>query len=305
MLIKHKKNDNFKSLLKVIFFKLFKLLEKLGIHFYPVHFYSPIPDTRELSKNKQFWFKESSLTGIDFNLSKQIALGQTLSRYKNEFSILPSYETVSSFGLGSGYGEIEALLLYAMIRHVKPSKIIEVGSGISTFFEILALEKNHIEGSMQHKLICIEPYPYPGLKSLKGVTAIVEKKVQEIDALFFLQLEKGDILFIDSSHIVKAGSDVVFLYLEVLPNLKPGVIIHIHDIAFPFPTRFAEQVMNELSFGQEQYLVQALLCFNDAFKVLYCSSFMHFKHPDKLKETFPLYDPAKHFPSSLWIEKIK
>ena len=118
-------------------------------------------------------------------------------------------------------------------------------------------------------------------------------------------LNKNDILFIDSSHIVKIGGDVNYLYLEVLPNLKKGVVIHIHDIPFPYPILNPEKfIFKKHLFLTEPALVHAFLMYNVAFKIILCSSYLHHKKRDALLSAFTNYDPLKHWPSSLWLRKI-
>ena len=116
-----------------------------------------------------------------------------------------------------------------MVRHFQPRLIIEVGSGFSSLLLGEAAAKNKSSA-----LICIEPFPREFLREgFPGLQSLIEKKVQDIDLEFFSQLQSGDILFIDSSHTVKIGGDVNYLFLEVLPRLKPGVIVHVHEFSFP------------------------------------------------------------------------
>lgn len=157
-------------------------------------------------------------------------------------------------------------------------------------------------------MICIEPYPRTQLKKIQGKCQIqiIPKLVQDVDIDFFKILDEGDILFIDSSHMVKVGSDVNFLYLDVLPNLRKGVVIHIHDIPFPYPTPDPEQwIFGAHQFWTESALLQAFLAYNSAFKILLCSSYLHYKKPKELGSAFKIYDPARHFPSSIWLQKVR
>src|SRR5436309_6462906 len=158
---------------------------------------------------------------------------------------------------------MDALVAYCMVRQFQRRLIIETGSGLSSLLLAQAAAKNN--GAT---LICIEPFPQKFLKEgFPGLRSLIEKKAQDIDLEFFSQLESGDILFIDSSHTVKIGGDVNYLFLEVLPRLKPGVIVHVHDIFLPFDYR-RDWVMDEFHFWSEQYLLQAFLSFNAEFEVL-------------------------------------
>ena len=116
--------------------------------------------------------------------------------------------------------------------------------------------------------------------------SLIENKVEDLDLEFFSQLHSGDILFIDSSHTVKIGGDVNYLFLEVLPRLKPGVIVHVHDIFFPFDYR-RDWVMDELRFWTEQYLLQAFLTFNCEFEVLMANAYLGHRYLEDLKAAFP------------------
>ena len=129
---------------------------------------------------------------------------------------------------------------------------------------------------------------------------MIETKVQDVDVEFFSQLESGDILFIDSSHTVKIGGDVNYLFLEVLPRLKAGVIVHVHDIFFPFEYR-RDWVLEEFRFWTEQYLLQAFLIFNSEFEVLMANSYLNHYHRPDLKAAFP--DLRRWIGGSFWMRR--
>ena len=284
----------------------FTFFEKFGIHVLPVYYDSPIPDTRQLRKRFNKWYKEKSLTGIDFCVDEELKLLKCLKAYINEFEALSSYENVAKKGFGVGYGAGDSRILYSMIRHLNPHVIVEVGSGVSTFFSANALSQNECLGA-EPKIICIEPYPWKELGSICNncEIEIVPKLVQDLDIEFFSVLEKGDILFIDSSHTLSIGGAVSFLYHEVLPRLKKGVVIHIHDIPFPYPTWNPEYwIFKRHHFWTESDIVQAFLAYNCAFKVLLCSSYLYHRVPEVLWSALRIPDAKRDFPSSLWLEKI-
>jgi hypothetical protein len=282
----------------------FQRFEKSGFHIYPAHYYSPIPEVRELLNNKQRWFRESDLSDIRFNKQEQLRLCGAFSKFQKECKLLSVSTDLDSNEYGAGYGAIEALILHCFLRHFRPDTVIEVGSGTSSFFSSNALSMNRKEGK-NSSLICIEPYPYQKLKSIPSIHKIIERKVQDIDIEFFQQLNEGDILFIDSSHTVKIGSDVNYLILEVLPSLKKGVMIHFHDIFFPYLFPYPLfWIFENFAFWQEAVLLKAFLTNNNDFEIIYCSSYLNFKNPELLKSTFPLYDNGRHFPSSIWLRKV-
>jgi hypothetical protein len=189
---------------------------------------------------------------------------------------------------------VDALVGYCMVRHFQPRLIIEVGSGFSSLVLAQSAAKNR-----NSALICIDPFPRDFVRErLPGLQSLITKKVQDIDLEFFSQLQSGDILFIDSSHTVKIGGDVNYLFLEVIPRLKPGVIVHVHDIFLPFEYR-RDWVLDELRFWNEQYLLQAFLTFNSQFEVLMANSYLNHYHQADIKAAF------RNLPSgaggSLWM----
>jgi methyltransferase family protein len=264
--------------------ELFRLWEKHGLHITPVHFYQPIPDTQLLSET--LWSHPSELAGIDMNDAMQLDLLRNhFPKFRHEYERIPTKPTEeeTQFYLGNGpFDHADALGAYCMVRHFQPRLIIEVGSGFSSLLLGQAAAKNK-----SSQLICIEPFPRKFLRNgFPGLQSLIDKKVQDIDLEFFSQLESGDILFIDSSHTVKIGGDVNYLFLEVLPRLKPGVIVHVHDIFLPFEYR-RDWVLDEFRFWTEQYLLQAFLTFNSEFEVLLANSYLHHYHQSDLKTAYP------------------
>lgn len=304
MLIKEIAKFLKKIFIRFFFTKGFTFFEKFGIHILPVHYYTPIPDTRLLFKKNSLWTKELSLEGVKLNIEENITFLETVCLpFQQEYFSIPKEKTNNSsqYYLNNGsFGYVSGQVHYSIIRYFKPKKIIEVGSGYSTLISLEALKKNNEEGA-SFEFFAIEPYPPKYLKDSVGVN-IVKKKVEEMDVQFFQTLSENDLLFIDSSHTVKVGGDVNFLILEVLPKLKKGVIVHIHDIQFPYEY-FKSYILEQHLFWQEQYLIQAFLMYNNSFKVLWCASYMHHKYPELLKKYFSPYPPTR-IPTSLYIQKI-
>ena len=264
--------------------ELFQNWEKHGFHVTPVHFYQPIPDTQSLPET--LWERPSELVGIDMNDAMQLDLLRNhFPRFREQYQHFPTKPTgeQNRFYLGNHlFDGTDALVAYCMVRHFQPRFIIEVGSGFSSLVLGAAAAENDSAG-----IISIEPFPREFLrKGFPGLRSLIEKKVQDIDLNFFSQLESGDILFIDSSHTVKIGGDVNYLFLEVLPRLKPGVIVHVHDIFLPFDYR-RDWVLDEFRFWTEQYLLQAFMMFNSEFEVLMANSYLNHYHQEDLKVAFP------------------
>jgi hypothetical protein len=278
--------------------ELFQDWERHGFHVTPAHFYQPIPDTRSLPET--LWTQPSELVGIDMNEATQLdLLRRHFPKFRAEygqFAAEPSGEE-NRFHLGNQlFDGVDALVAYCMVRHFQPRLIIEVGSGFSSLVLGDAVAKN--TGS---SLICIEPFPREFLrKRFPGLQSLMEQKVQDIELDFFSQLDSGDILFIDSSHTVKIGGDVNYLFLEVLPRLKPGVIVHVHDIFLPFEYR-RDWVLDEFRFWTEQYLLQAFLTFNSEFEVLMANNYLNHYHEEELKVAFP--DLSSWGGGSFWMRR--
>ena len=256
-----------------------QLTDRWGYHIRPIHYYEPIPDFRAITLEQITRRRE--FPKIDFRWDDQLALLKELTAYRDELSAL-------EFNFDNGFfGGFDAAVYYSLIRHLKPQKIIEIGGGYST-----QLAAKAITG----KLICIEPYP----ERLNGVgpsVELIQKRVEEIDVDFFASLEANDILFIDSSHAVKFGSDVCYEFLELLPRVAPGVWIHIHDIFFPhdYPPEWLIERRMALN---EQYLLEAFLSFNEKFQVALANYWLGLDHPDEAARLWPKSG------SSFWMKRV-
>lgn len=250
------------------------------------------------------------LVGVELNIMQELDLLENVfSKYRREcdFPLVRTSIPHEYYMNNGGFGLISAAVLHCMIRHFSPKTILEVGSGNSTYVSARASMMN-AEHGQPTTLISIEPYPNQVLREgFPGLSELIVKKAEDVDISFFSQLEAGDILFIDSSHVVRLGGDVNFLYLEVLPRLKAGVIVHIHDVFFPkqYPKKW---VIQKRKFWTEQYLLHAFLTYNSQFEVLWCGSYMYMKYPDRLREVFP--PPAglgfheNYFSSSFWMRRV-
>ena len=263
--------------------RIFRLWEQNSVHITPVHFDYPIPDTRTLSDD--LWLNQSKLTGIEMNDDLQLEfLTKIFPKFQQEFDQIPVNSTdPNEFYLDNGmFGGTDALALYCMIRHFKPNKIIEVGSGFSSLLSLKGLHQNG-----HGCLVCIEPNPGALLKEgISKHATLIPKKVEQVELQLFKTLNENDILFIDSTHIVKIGGDVNLLFLQVIPELNPGVVVHVHDIFLPNEYR-RDYVVDRLNFWTEQYLLQAFLSFNNEFEILLANSYVELKYPDEISSTFP------------------
>ena len=288
-----------------IYYETFRWLEARGVHFTPNHYYYPIPDTSELAARPEQFAQPSAMIGIDLAVDRQLGyVNDIFPRFADEYNRLPMGKSPDlpayAFYLNNGiFDGLDALVLYCMVRHFKPNRILEVGSGWSSRLSAhAALINGHT------RLTCIEPYPDKQLRGgFPGLEGLIAKKVEEVGTAPFEELGENDILFIDTAHVVKSGGDVNFLFLEVLPRLKKGVIVHVHDIFLPYEY-MQWWITERLLFWNEQYLLQAFLAFNDHFQVLQAVNFLRLQHLDALQKTFPRC-PNFNSGQSFWMQKIK
>ena len=284
----------------------FRIWEERGLHITPVHYYQSAPDTRQLENHP--WAKLSDLPGLDMNVTGQLHnLEDFSSSFRSEYSNirLEGHDGARNFFINNGtFESVDCEAAYCFARRSQPARMIEVGGGNSTLILSMALAENRKSPGTRTLYTVIEPFPGTQLKARAGTDyELLEKKLEEVPADYFSDLKENDILFIDSSHVLKTGNDVNRLYLEILPRLNKGVFVHIHDIFLPadYPR---DVVMERHRFWTEQYLVQAFLAFNTSFRVEWGSSFLHHYYPEKLEAAFPSYKRSERRPGSLWLRKI-
>jgi len=265
------------------------LIERhLGLHIIPVHFYSPIPAIADVAADVST--KVKPCRGLAFRGEEQAAL-------MAEFSIKYGAEYVPAKNIG--LSKADAFMLYAFIRSARPKRMIEIGSGESTRISLAAISQNIGEG-FPCLLTAIDPYPPPYLRNIADPNfELLAKRAQDVPEAFF---RDADILFIDSSHVSKIGSDVNYEILTIIPELKAGALIHWHDIMLPqdYPRDWIERGM----YWNESYLVHAFMLYNDSFRVLWAARYMQVHHADRLRSAFPYMEPS-HRLSSFWIERVK
>lgn len=244
---------------------------RAGQTYPPGHFYSPIPDKTEVRgiSLRSGDRSRQTIPGVDLQWENQEDLFRQLARFYGDipFGETELTRTSHRYYFENGfYSYTDGILLYALLRHLKPRRMIEVGSGFSS---CLTLDVNELFLENQLKCTFIEPYPDRLKKNLRPGDqeriAIIEDKVQNTGVELFAELLANDILFIDSSHVGKAGSDVNFLLFEVLPRLNPGVWVHVHDVFYPF--EYPEEWIMAGRSWNEAYMVRCLLMQNSAFAI--------------------------------------
>lgn len=299
----------------------FRLFQRIGISVSPNHYYWPVPDFQDLERRP--WPKDQAPIGFDLAIDKQLAfLQEVVPRYEREWTSDSAAIYSVGYARNNGFFEtIDAEIAYCLVRHLKPGRIIEVGGGYSSRVLAAALSMNSKLDGVHGEIVTIDPYPdrYPR-RALSDRVQLITEPIQNVGLDVFLSLRSGDILFLDSSHVVGIGSDVVKEYLEILPRIDPGVVIHAHDIFIPADYPRAA-VLKNLAFWSEQYLLQALLMFNRQFEVVWGSSAMQSYHAAELEEAFPHWkysyrdmprnkrrflptlDGNRVWPSSFWIRR--
>jgi hypothetical protein len=304
-------NRLIKSRAKKLLMTAHKQALRMGVVILPKHYYVPIADVLELKKTRDIWARRSAMRGVETDIRQQAALLQELvGPFEHEYRGNQAMKEAAASGFGQGFGYIEAQCLHGVIRWLKPKRVIEVGSGVSTHCAVRAATLNAAEGRPA-QITCIEPYPSSYLRNSRRIK-LIARKVQEVAPTEFDCLESEDLLFIDSSHTVKPGGDVLYLYLEVLPRLNDGVVIHIHDIYFPY--LYQRNLLSTPYQWAETALLQALLTNNPRLKILFSLSMLHYDAPADLQRVFPEYSRAPdkdglaedregHFPSSIYLQR--
>jgi hypothetical protein len=267
----------------------FKIFRRSGFYFLRKHYYLPIPDEGDMK-----CLRNSELVGIKMNDEQQLAFtNDVILAYKDEFSSFPAHATddpVRYHLVNGGFMAGDGNAYYAIIRHLRPKRIIEIGSGNSTLLALHAIDKNReMLPEYGCKFIAIDPYPVDYLKTLSRMVELKECKLQELPLDYFDQLGSGDILFIDSSHVLRSGGDVWMEYCEIIPRLRSGVYVHVHDISLPkpYPSVYYDQHL----YWNEQYVLQALLTNNDKLEVVWAGTYLFHKYPEKMSVAFsPEYE---------------
>jgi len=283
--------------------RLFDIWERHGYYVVPAHFYEPLPDRDDVAAALD---ARSELVGVDLAPERQLELLAQLRTWHDEYEALPRAEAESEDGFyvdNSLFGSVDAEVLYALVRHLQPRRLFEIGSGFSTLVSARACRANEQASGRACELVSFEPYPNEALLgSVDGLSRIERNRLQDVPLEAFLQLEANDILFIDSSHVVATGSDVCRELLEIVPRLAPGVVVHVHDVFLPgeYPRKWLQ---DDRYFWTEQYLLQAFLAFNDSFEVVWAGQYMHLEHPQALEDAFSSYDPVASSPGSFWFRR--
>jgi len=265
----------------------------------PGHFYSPIPSVEDIER--AIATVSASYAGIELREDHQLALLERLSRYYSEIPFPAEKSERFRFAFHNpSYSWGDAIILFCMIREIKPHRILGIGSGHTS---ALILDTN--EHYFGNGIDCtfVEPHPELLFSLLRPnedrETRVIPRKLQDVDLTVFDTLEAGDILFIDSSHVVKAGSDCQLLFSDILPKLNPGTLIHFHDVfhRFEYPPKW----LREGRGWNEQYILRAFLQFNSEFKIKLFTQYMIVRHREWFEQHMP--NCLRNAGAQIWIER--
>lgn len=258
------------------------------MHVSPGHFYSPIPPASDIERHlNSIEDNPISVFGVDLRSDDILRMWKDLTPFMLDCPFpeqpTPPYRYCFS---AIPYSWGDALVYHAMLRRFRPSKVIEIGSGWSTACA-LDTNKHFLNGETEIK--CIEPYPITVRHALKediSSVTLIESDLQKVPISEFSSLKANDILFIDSTHVLRTGSDVAYEFLEVLPRLVPGVVVHIHDIFWPFEYP-RDWLINEKRAWNELYLVRLMLLQSDRWEVLMFNDYMGKQYHDVVQRSVP------------------
>ena len=265
-----------------------------------VGYYEPTYPAEHLPANVT---AERKLPGLDLNDSGQLELLQQCKWSEEISGMLHRKRESRAFDFEKTmFGRGDADMLYNFIRLYRPARVIEIGSGDSTLIARFAITKNAEEiPDYVCDHVCIEPYEMPWLETA-GVK-VIRERVENVELDFFLELRSNDILFIDSSHVIRPFGDVTRELQQIVPSLAPGVIVHVHDIFTPrdYPEAW---LRNERRLWSEQYLLEAFLAYNSDFEILAAVNWLKHNHFEELSKACPsLLTGLASNPGSFWFRR--
>lgn len=280
------------------------LLRKLGMTLIVHHFYQPIPDEEQVSIYRN---KQRPVDKINWDIPGQVEFADSLLKeFSGEYNDLKSLMAYGYNANDGTFGSGSREFYYSIIRKFEPARIIEIGAGNSSLICLAALKKNHEETSKKASFISIEPFPNEKIKAIENHNydfvdyKLILNKLQVVDPALFQTLDKNDILFVDSTHVFKQGSDVEYEFLKIYPYLNKGVIVHIHDIFSPFdyPNIWNSKYYH---FWNEQYFLEVFLLCNDHFTVLAGLTMLNHEKPEVFMNHIKGYS-TDSYSGSFWMQ---
>ena len=293
---------------------IFRAAQRCGVDLLPRHFYSSIPNLNKL-RMQQDWKKPGTMVGVpgrEIEPQLQFVAECCTEPLRHRMARKDIFAYACRENEVVGFGPIEADFLFCFVAAKRPARVVQVGAGVSS--AVMLLSAN--ECGHKLKLTCIDPYPTNFLTRAGAASQLrlIPKEAQQVKLSTMTDLEAGDLLFIDSTHAVRVGSEVNMLILEVLPRLRPGVWIHFHDIYFPYD--YHRSLFAEAFFPSESTLLHAFLLCNSKFVIRASLSMLHYAAPKALSQLLPNYFPAQNdegldlagdrgcFPSSTYLQAL-
>jgi hypothetical protein len=266
------------------------------------HYYEPLVNPDHLTRPLE---DPRELPGIEWDEEEMLAQLEAFD-FNNELLAIPREACDGYFYENPGYGSCDAEMLYNFLRHLKPSRFIEIGCGMSTRLAQLAFAQNDKDGAPPCKHTCIEPYESPWLEELN--VTVLRQRVEDVDPAMFADLAPRDIVFIDSSHVIRPQGDVVTEYLQILPRLPKGVWVHVHDIATPMDYP-ASVIVEQMKLWNEQYLLEAFLTHNRDWRIRWMMAHLLLTCPEEVHTKCPVTKEAMQNGEGpaggcFWMEKV-
>jgi len=269
----------------------------------PGHFYSPVPSNTDIERAVSADASSEEITGINFRELQQLRLLDRLAKYYGEIPFPADKVPRFRFAFNNpSYSWSDAIILFCMIREIKPRRIVEIGSGYTS---ALMLDTNELFFNNAINCTLIEPYADLLHSLLRPADLnniqLISRPLQEVEHSFFDDLRANDILFIDSSHVVKAGSDCQMIFSSILPALAQGTLVHFHDVFANF--EYPADWLREGRGWNEQYILRAFLQFNSEFRVKLFTPLLISKYPHWFHEHMPncFLNTGGH----IWIERME
>lgn len=290
--------------------RTFELGQRVGVDVLPRHFYSDIPDIAALNRSTE-WRSPRSMVGVQgTDLASQTRFLQSMlaGEVCERLSKRDVFAEAVRRNGAVGYGPIEAEMLYAFAAHFQPSRIVQVGAGVSTAVLLSAIS----DFGLSTELVCVDPFPTNFLVEAdrRGQVRLHKTAAERVDLEVLVDIGGDGLLFVDSTHTVKAGGEVNRLILEVLPRLPSGSFAHFHDITFPYDYP-PDLLSRRIFFWQETALLLAFLTQNSRASIVMSSSMLHHGAPEVLGAAFPRYlrremrhgleAGSGHFPSATYL----
>ena len=282
----------------------FRAIQESGYHFQANDFYSPLNDCSFLEANRDLWEPPFEPVEIRWDVDRQLEVAREVARFVGELGSIPDEaEDDRIFRWNNQFwNSADALVQYGLARSRRPARVVEIGCGWSSLLLARALARNEEEGAPRGEVDLIEPFPRR--EQLNGVPRhwrLHESILQRAPLSIFDALGANDVLFFDGSHCAKVASDVTWFFFRVLPRLASGVLVHLHDVFFPFSYPEA-WIFERGQTWNEQFVLQAFLMHNDRFRVEICNSYLHWKRPEELRALYRDVQPP--WGCSIWLVKL-